>query len=126
MVVGVGIIDIWIHESKSLKAKRGVLKSIIRRTQNRFNVSIAEIGENDHWKKGRIGFSIVGNDRRFVNGKLDNILQFVQEMHLADVLRTRVEIVNYSDIVEDGRADEFEDLLDDFQKGRPGGGSGQG
>jgi hypothetical protein len=126
MVVGVGIIDIWIHESNSLKAKRGVLKSIIRRTQNRFNVSIAEIGENDHWKKGRIGFSIVGNDRRFVNGKIDNILQFVQNMHLADVLKTKVEIVNYSDIVEDGRADEFEDLLDDFQKGRSGRGSDQG
>jgi len=126
MVVGVGIIDIWIHESKSLKAKRGVLKSIIRRTQNRFNVSIAEIGENDHWKKGRIGFGIVGNDRRFVNGKIDNVLQFVQDMHLAEVLKTRVEIVNYSDIVEDGRADEFEDLLDDFQKGRSGRGSDQG
>jgi hypothetical protein len=47
-------------------------------------------------------------------------------MHLADVLKTRVEIVNYSDIVEDGRADEFEDLLDDFQKGRSGRGSDQG
>ncbi len=126
MVVGVGIIDIWIHESNSLKAKRGVLKSIIRRTQNRFNISIAEIGENDHWKKGQIGFSVVGNERRFVNGKIDNILQFVQEMHLAEVLKTRVEIVNYNDIVGDGRVDEFEDLLDDLQKGRPGRGPDQG
>ncbi|MCX5833169.1 MAG: DUF503 domain-containing protein [Deltaproteobacteria bacterium] len=126
MVVGVGIIDIWIHESNSLKAKRSVLKSIIRRTQNRFNVSIAEIGDNDHWKKGRIGFSIVGNDRRFVNGKIDNILQFVQNMHLADVIKTKVEITNYSDIVEDIEADDFEDLLNDFQEGRSGRGSDQG
>jgi len=126
MVVGVGIIHVWIHESNSLKAKRGVLKSMIRRTQNRFNVSIAEIGENDHWKMGKIGFALVGNDRRFVNGKIDKILQFVQDMHLADVLETKVEIANYNDIVEDGRPEGFEDLLDDFQKGRPGRGSDQG
>lgn len=126
MIVGVGIIHIWIHESNSLKAKRGVLKSIIRRTQNRFNVSIAEIGENDHWKLGKIGFTVVGNDRRFINGKIDKILQFVQEMHLADVLKTKVEITNYSDIVEDGQPERFEDLFDDIQEGRSGRGPDQG
>ncbi len=126
MIVGVGIIHIWIHESNSLKAKRGVLKSIIRRTQNRFNVSIAEIGENDHWKMGKIGFTVVGNDRRYINGKIDKILQFVQDMHLADVLKTKVEITNYSDIVEDGRPERFEDLFNDIQKGRSGRGPDQG
>jgi len=39
MFVGIGIIDIFIAESRSLKDKRGVLKSMIKRTQNEFNIS---------------------------------------------------------------------------------------
>ena len=125
MVVGVGTIEIWIHDSRSLKDKRGVLKSMIRRTQNTFNVSIAEVGDNDSWQKGRIGFCVVGNDRRFINSKVDKILQFIHDTQLAEVRRTKVEITNYSDLIEDGPGEVDEVLLDDFQKSRPGGGSAQ-
>lgn len=70
MVVGIGIIDIYIFDSRSLKKKRSVLQSILKRTQNRFNISIAEIGYNDDWKRGRIGFSVVGNETGY--GKFKN------------------------------------------------------
>ena len=79
MVVGVGIIDIYIFDSRSLKSKRGVLRSILKRTQNRFNISIAEVGNNDDWKRGRIGFSIVGNDTGYVNSKMDKILKWLSK-----------------------------------------------
>jgi hypothetical protein len=63
MVVGSGIIDLWISESASLKEKRAVLRRLLKKTQNEFNVSIAEVGDNDHWRRAKIGFSVVGNDQ---------------------------------------------------------------
>jgi uncharacterized protein len=94
MVIGSGIIDLLIAESRSLKEKRGVLNRILKRTQNEFNISIAEIGQNDHWKRSQIGFSLVGNDRRYINGKIDHILKFVDSLRLAEVLNSKIEITN--------------------------------
>ena len=94
MVLGTGIIELFIAESRSLKEKRGVLSRILKRTQNEFNVSIAEVGANDHWKKALIGFSVVGNDRQYINGKIDHILNFVEGLHLAEVVNAKFEITN--------------------------------
>lgn len=100
MVIGSGIIDLWIVESRSLKEKRGVLNRILKRTQNEFNISIAEIGENDQWKRAKIGFSVVGNDRRYINGKIDHILKFINSLHLAEMLNTKIEITNIPDSID--------------------------
>jgi len=100
MVVGTGLIDLMIPESGSLKEKRSVLKRIIHRTQNEFNCSIAEVGDNDIWRRARIGFSVVGNDRPTINAKIDHILRFIDRLELAEVIRSRFEIVSYDDLLE--------------------------
>jgi uncharacterized protein len=100
MVVGTGLIDLRIPECGSLKEKRGVLKRIIHRTQNEFNVSIAEVGDNDLWRRARIGFSVVGNDRPTINAKLDHILRFIERIELAEVIRSRFEIVSFDDLMD--------------------------
>ncbi len=115
MFVGIGIIEIFIAESRSLKEKRGVMKSILRRTQNEFNISIAEVGVNDDWKRGEIGFGVVGNDKRFVNSKIDKILRFIDDLYLAEVVNCRVEIMSFADAVEPVRDGVME--IDEFQKG---------
>lgn len=102
MVVGIGIVDIFIAESRSLKEKRGVLRRIISRTRHKFSLSIAEVGNNDEWKRGTIGFAVVGNDRSFVNSRLDKILQFIEGLHIAGVVDSRIELINVSDSAGDG------------------------
>lgn len=97
MVVGTGIVELLIAESRSLKEKRGILNRIIKRTQNEFNVSIAEIGAHDNWKRARIGFSVVGNEHPYINGKIDYIIRYIDSMHLAEVLHARVEIITIPD-----------------------------
>ncbi|MEA1935281.1 MAG: DUF503 domain-containing protein [Thermodesulfobacteriota bacterium] len=109
MVVGVGIIDIYIFDSRSLKSKRGVLRSILKRTQNRFNISIAEVGDNNNWKRGRIGFSIVGNDTGYVNSKMNKILKFIDHLELAEVVNSKIEITGFSDLVE--QCDYMKDIV---------------
>jgi len=96
MVIGSGVIELWIAESNSLKDKRAVLRRILKRAQNEFNVSIAEVGDNDHRRRAKIGFAMVGNDQRYINGKIDHLLNFIEQMKIAEVIHSRIEITGFS------------------------------
>jgi hypothetical protein len=100
MVIGLGVIELWIAESRSLKDKRAVLRSMLKRAQNEFNLSIAEVGDNDHLRRAKIGFAFVGNDQRVVNAKIDHLLTFIAQMQLAEVVRTKIEITGFSGLMD--------------------------
>ena len=87
MVIGYGIINLRIPESGSLKEKRSVLKKILKRTQNEFNVSIAETGNLDNYKLAEIGFAVVGNDSHYINGKVDQLLRFIDNLRAAEIVK---------------------------------------
>lgn len=108
MVVGTGVIDLRIPGCCSLKEKRSVLSRIIRRTQNTFNVSIAEVGDNDLWRQARIGFCVAGNDKPYINAKLDHILRFIDQLDVAQVVRSRIEIISFAELM-DGPENGFEE-----------------
>jgi uncharacterized protein YlxP (DUF503 family) len=94
MVVGFGIITIRLHDCHSLKGKRKVIKSIINQLRNKFNVSVAEVGSNDIHQKGEIGFALVGNNRMLINSKIDKIFNLADELGLAEIIDTEMEIIN--------------------------------
>jgi uncharacterized protein len=100
MVIGYGIINLRIHESGSLKEKRSVLSKILKRTQNEFNISIAETGNLDNYKMAEIGFAVVGNDSRYINGKVDHILRFINDLRAAEMLDSKIEIMVVSSFLE--------------------------
>jgi uncharacterized protein YlxP (DUF503 family) len=93
MVVGIGIIIFRIHDCRSLKEKRRIVKPIIRQIQNHFNVSVAEVGAQDIYQRSEIGFSLVGSDRSVVNSKIDKILNLVENLGLAEVVNSEMEII---------------------------------
>ncbi len=94
MVIGVSRITLYIHGSRSLKDKRQAVKSIIEKTRARFNVSVAEVGDNDVWQRAEIGVCAVGNDASFINSVIDKTLDFVEGLHLAEVTGHTMEIIN--------------------------------
>jgi len=94
MVVGIGTIVLRIPGNTSLKGKRKVVKSMTARLRNTFNVSVAEVGANDSHQRAEIGMAFVGNDRRHINSKLDKALNFVEDMQLAEIIDSEVEIIN--------------------------------
>lgn len=100
MVVGYGIVNLRIPESGSLKSKRSVLNKILRRMQNEFNVSIAETGRLDNYQFAEIAFAVVGNDSRYINGKVDHLLRFIDNLQVAEVLDSKTEIMVVSDFLE--------------------------
>ena len=95
MVVGISRLSLRIHTSCSLKDKRNVLRRIKGRTQQRFNVSIAEVADNDLVNRAVIGIAAVGNDRRFVNSLLDKVNGYIEEMYLAEITGYDFELLNY-------------------------------
>jgi len=95
MVVGVCQLDVFIQGNDSLKKKRQILKQVIERTKHKFNISIAEVGDNDLWQRAQIGFSVVGNDSRFVNSCLDTVKNFIEELNIVEVLNAEWELIHY-------------------------------
>ena len=93
MVVGIGIITFRLHDCRSLKGKRKIIKSIISRMRNSFNASVAEVGSNDIHQRAEIGFSLVGNDKALINSKIDKIFNMVDGLVLAEIIDTEMEII---------------------------------
>lgn len=93
MVVGVGKITFRLFDCHSLKGKRKIVKPIIARVQNNFNVSIAEVDLNDIYQRAEIGFALVGNDRRTINSKIDKLFDFIDNLQLAEIIDTDMEII---------------------------------
>ncbi|HUK65711.1 MAG TPA: DUF503 domain-containing protein [Anaeromyxobacteraceae bacterium] len=81
MFVGVLRLSLHLPEPGSLKSKRHLVRSAIDRVKSRFNVSIAEVAENDLWQRSVLGVTAVGNEHAFVNETLDKVADFVASMH---------------------------------------------
>ena len=89
MNVGVCRVELRLPENLSLKGKRRVLKSIISRIKNRFNVSIAEIGDQELWQLATLGICCVSNNNRHTNEVLSKVVDFIIDG------RFEVEILDY-------------------------------
>jgi uncharacterized protein YlxP (DUF503 family) len=86
MVVGVMEMNLALYDNDSLKAKRSVVKRVLHRLRNTFNVGAAEIDELDATDRAVLGVVCIGNDRRYLEGQLAKAEQFVVNLQLADVL----------------------------------------
>lgn len=94
MVVGILKIEFHLHDNRSLKGKRKIVKSMVDKVKHRFNVAVAEIGSNDKWQKIELGISAVGNDRRHIDSSLTNVLAFLDSLYLAEIVNSKTEIFN--------------------------------
>lgn len=94
MVVGIGLIAFKVHQCRSLKEKRRVVKAIVARIRNHFNASVAEVADNDIYQRITIGVSLVGSDRRMINAKLDKLFNFAEALGLAEMIDTQLEIIS--------------------------------
>jgi hypothetical protein len=94
MVVGIANITLFIHQSNSLKAKRQVVKSILGRCRSKFDISIAEVDNQDKWQLCALGFAVVTNDSVHAEQMIESIFNYVENLHLAEVLDSRSELIH--------------------------------
>ncbi|MDX1648885.1 MAG: DUF503 domain-containing protein [Myxococcota bacterium] len=93
MRVGAARVELHVHGAQSLKAKRGVVRSISQRLRNRFNVAVAEVGGQDTWQIAVLGLATVSEDAATVRKRLEKAIDFVEDLHLAEVLDQEIEIL---------------------------------
>jgi hypothetical protein len=92
MHVGICTLHFRIISSHSLKEKRRIIKSIKDRVRSKFNVSIAEVDALDSWQWAVIGIACVSNDSGFANSVLSNVVSFVEDMRMAELIDYNIEI----------------------------------
>ena len=94
MVVGVLRLTLYLPENHSLKGKRAVLRSMKSRVQAKFNVSVAEVAEQDTWQTIVLGVAQVGNDRDHVDRCLREVSEYITFLGLAEPGRETYEFLN--------------------------------
>ena len=95
MNVGVCKVSLLIPENMSLKGKRQVIKSITGRVQNKFNVAVAEVENNDVWQTATLGIACLSNNRRHTNEVLSRVVNFIEAGRLdIELLDYEIEIID--------------------------------
>ncbi len=89
MNVGTCRVKLRFPENHSLKGKRQILKSIVTRLRSKFNVSVAEVDDNDLWQLATLGIACVSNNKRYTNEVLSKVVDFIVNG------RFEIEIVDY-------------------------------
>jgi len=89
MNIGVCRVSLRLPENQSLKGKRRVLKSITTRVRSKFNVSVAEVDDQNLWQLATLGICFVSNDKRYTNEVLSKAVDFIVDG------RFEIEILDY-------------------------------
>jgi uncharacterized protein YlxP (DUF503 family) len=92
MFIGVCTIELHVPDSGSLKTKRQSLRSLKDRIRNKFNVSVAEVGDNDLWQKASLAVAAVSNDKSHLNQTMDHVLNMVRGVPELSLLDYQIEI----------------------------------
>lgn len=92
MIVGTLRVRLLIRQSRSLKDKRQVVKSIKDRLKNGFNISVAEVDEQDHRQLAVLGMAMVSNDAHYVKTSFGQIVQAMRVHPTAEFLDHEMEL----------------------------------
>lgn len=73
----------WVH---SLKEKRMILKSILSKLKNQFNVSVAEIGLQDNHQMLHIGIVTIVHNYAQADSIIENLLTYIDSHTEAEII----------------------------------------
>jgi uncharacterized protein len=78
MVIAYGVFDLHLPGCRGLKEKRMIVKSIKSRIRNEFEVSTAEVGDQDLLQRCQVAVAVVGPSQPPLDALLQEILAFVE------------------------------------------------
>jgi uncharacterized protein YlxP (DUF503 family) len=93
MVVGVCTLVLYIPEANSLKDKRSVVKSMVEGMRSKFNVSAAEVEDNDVWRRATVGIACVSNSQPFTDQVLNKVVDWVEANPRVDITDVQIEFL---------------------------------
>ncbi len=92
MIVGSLRVRLLVRESRTLKDKRQVVRSIKDRLRNDFNVSVAEVEAQDHRQLAVLGLAMVGSEAKPIRSAFEQILAVLRRHPVAEFLDYEMEV----------------------------------
>jgi uncharacterized protein YlxP (DUF503 family) len=90
--------DLHIPVSRSLKAKRAVIRPIVDGLRHRFRISVAEVGYQDQWQRSTIAVAVVAGSERRVRELLEAAERFVAGAPDVELLGSEVAWLELEDV----------------------------
>lgn len=94
MVIGIATLELDLPMNGSLKGKRNVIKPLMNRLRKEFNVSVAEVDEQDRLRTAVIGIACVSSDANYAHGLLMKVVEAVDRWRLdAELVDYEIELI---------------------------------
>lgn len=93
LVIGVLETRQRLRSARSLKEKRKVVRSILDRARAKFNLSAAEVEDQDLWQSIVLGFAVAGSDSGQVVRELEQVVNMLRAHPEAEFLDHQLEIL---------------------------------
>lgn len=77
MIIGLGACECIIYDTHSLKEKRAVLRRILTRLKQRYNVSVSEVDYQDLWRRTKIAIVAVSSTQVSTEHEPQNALKLI-------------------------------------------------
>jgi uncharacterized protein YlxP (DUF503 family) len=94
MVIAYAVFDLHLPDCRGLKEKRMIVKSLKTRIRNEFQVSAAEVADQDLLQRARIGVAAIGADQAPLDALLQHVLHFVEGNLDGEILQYRNEFIH--------------------------------
>jgi uncharacterized protein YlxP (DUF503 family) len=91
MIIGSAVITLRAPWVQSLKEKRMIVKSIIAKLRNKFNISAGEVDQQDSHKTIVLGMACIAGDNAMADSIIDNVLNFIEENCEAEITEVQRE-----------------------------------
>lgn len=91
MFTAIGQVTLHLPESGSLKDKRQVVRSVLARLRNQFEVAAAEVDRQDSWQIAILGLAYVSGDASHAEEVLDHAIRYIEDSR-PDVAVTDVQV----------------------------------
>ncbi len=92
--IGVATVELYLPGNGSLKGKRAIVRPIVTRLRNEFNVSVAEVAAQDVYQRAVIAITCVNSDADYVHSVLMKAIDALERMRLdAEVVDYEIELI---------------------------------
>lgn len=78
MLLSCKLFHIYLPMAQSLKSKRSILSALKRRLKNNFNISVAEVDNQNVWKNSTIAVSMVSGDKKYLEKQFSKVNKFIK------------------------------------------------
>ncbi len=82
-----------MYDAGSLKSKRSVVKGLKDRIRSKFNVSVAEVDNQDLRQRAALGVACVSGEKAFTADVLNKVVDLIRSNTSVELIDYQVEIL---------------------------------